>query len=695
MATPKIGGGLPALLALLAVVVLASGIAYFLAAQEHAGTPTSAPVTVPTDALYGIAIDAESAVAGDEAGLTNFQNQLRQLKDDAARDVGAAYTKDPRFIRLLTNAAAVLEAQGSLTDANSAAREIHELVPRLLAEMSTVASGLSGPSLENATRALERFELRAQRLQLEASALAAGTGNTSQAAQRVSENADYLGQVIQGLMGTSPSLGLPRLTGAEGEKRLKSLDSLYTDLNAAVRRAVAAAPALPAAQTAARAVKTDARALAAEASTATPPADTSGKLPKWLPIAVAAIAFLLVLVCLVSASRLRQTLAHQRLAVETQRKENDRNQQAILRLLDELSSLADGDLTVQATVTEDITGAIADSINYAVDALRGLVTTINQSAIQLDSATRQTQALSGHLAKASGAQSKQIASATESAGGMAASAEEVSGNAERAADVARHSVEVAHKGGDAVRRTIDGMNTIRETIQETSKRIKRLGESSQEIGNIVELINDIAEQTNILALNASIQASMAGEAGRGFAVVADEVQRLAERAANATKQIEVLVRTIQTDTNEAVVSMERSTTDVVGGALLAENAGAALEEIEQVSNQIASLVQNISGSSRQQTGAAQNIARNMQVLKEISAQTAESTNATSAAIAKLAELSAGLRKAAAGFRLPGSGGASSEPIGATGAFKRLDEAKSSADGKATATVRQISALGGT
>jgi twitching motility protein PilJ len=239
---------------------------------------------------------------------------------------------------------------------------------------------------------------------------------------------------------------------------------------------------------------------------------------------------------------------------------------------------------------------------------------------------------------------------------MAASVEEVSGNAERASDVARHSVEVAHKGGDAVRRTIDGMNTIRETIQETSKRIKRLGESSQEIGNIVELINDIAEQTNILALNASIQSSMAGEAGRGFAVVADEVQRLAERAAAATKQIEVLVRTIQTDTNEAVVSMERSTTDVVGGALLAENAGAALEEIEQVSNQIASLVQNISGSARQQTGAAQNIARSMQSLKEISAQTNETTNATSSAIAKLAELSAGLRRSAAGFRLPGSAG---------------------------------------
>jgi twitching motility protein PilJ len=415
------------------------------------------------------------------------------------------------------------------------------------------------------------------------------------------------------------------------------------------------------------------------------------------PAGLGGLAALLLAGAAAVAARLHRTVADQRLAAETQRQENDRNQQAILRLLDELSSLADGDLTVQATVTEDITGAIADSINYAVDALRGLVTTINQSAIQLDGATRQTQALSQHLAKASGAQSKQISSATESAAGMASSVAEVSGNAERAADVARHSVEVAHKGGDAVRRTIDGMNTIRETIQETSKRIKRLGESSQEIGNIVELINDIAEQTNILALNASIQASMAGEAGRGFAVVADEVQRLAERAANATKQIEVLVRTIQTDTNEAVVSMERSTTDVVGGALLAENAGAALEEIEQVSNQIASLVQNISASSRQQTSGAQNIARNMQVLKEISVQTAESTNATSAAIAKLAELSAGLRRAATGFRLPGT--ITHEAVGASGAFRRP-----SPDGKtagpntntaASGSVRQISALGGT
>ena len=205
-----------------------------------------------------------------------------------------------------------------------------------------------------------------------------------------------------------------------------------------------------------------------------------------------------------------------------------------------------------------------------------------------------------------------------------------------------------------MRRTIEGMNTIRETIQETSKRIKRLGESSQEIGNIVELINDIAEQTNILALNASIQASMAGEAGRGFAVVADEVQRLAERSTNATKQIEVLVRTIQADTNEAVVSMERSTTDVVGGALLAENAGAALDEIEQVSNQIASLVQNIYSSARGQSKVAGDINRRTVALKDISTQTGKAASATTASISKLAQLAGELRKSVSGFRLPES-----------------------------------------
>src|SRR6202043_1520992 len=476
---------------------------------------------------------------------------------------------------------------------------------------------------------------------------------------------EFLNQVMRGLSGEESGLALTRVTGNDAEQRLRTVVQRNQQFGASVRKAIGAAESLSKAQVAARALPALAGGLASGMGESASQKDTGGSYKALILVALAVAAVslgALFWVFLKSVSARRTT--------ELRVRENERNQEAIMRLLDELSSLADGDLTVQATVTEDITGAIADSINYAIEALRELVTTINDSAIQLDSAAKQTQGAAAHMVKASSAQSRQISSASESMADMAASIEEVSGNSERCSDVARHSVDIAHKGGDAVRRTIDGMNAIRETIQETSKRIKRLGESSQEIGNIVELINDIAEQTNILALNASIKASMAGEAGRGFAVVADEVQRLAERAANATKQIEVLVRTIQTDTNEAVVSMEASTTDVVG-ALLAENAGAALEEIEQVSNQIASLVQNISASARSQTQAAQAIARNMQVLKEISAQTADSTHATSGAIAKLAELSTGLRRSASGFRLPGA--PASEPLAPASAGGRTPE----------------------
>jgi len=368
----------------------------------------------------------------------------------------------------------------------------------------------------------------------------------------------------------------------------------------------------------------------------------------WIPMGLNLIGIVMVFVLFWLSRR----MAAFEEAARVQAEQNERNQQAILRLLDEMGSLADGDLTVEATVTEDITGTIADSFNFAIEELRKLVATVNETAIMVEAAAKQSESSATHMSRAAENQGREINEATKSIVSMAGSIEEVSGNAERSSDVARHSVEVAHKGGEAVRRTIEGMNTIRETIQDTSKRIKRLGESSQEIGNIVELINDIAEQTNILALNASIQASMAGEAGRGFAVVADEVQRLAERSTNATRQIEVLVSKIQSDTKEAVVSMERSTTDVVGGALLAENAGAALDEIEQVSNQIASLVQNISSSAREQAKAAADVTRRTKRLGEISDQTGKATSATAAAISKLSEFASQLRKSVSGFTLP-------------------------------------------
>src|SRR5947207_1759058 len=565
------------LLTVAAVLLIGSGASYtLLQARSAAGARV-----LPVDALYDLALDAGAAVAGDAAALTRFQQRQKALEDAAARDPAAPFMSDARVMRLMSNAATVLSARGALAEAGSAARATAALVPRLLTESGALGASLPAPLAPAVTATLERFEARAQRLELDVTALTRGAADPGQAAQRIAESSDYLGQVIAGFAGAGSGLALPRVTQPEAVKRLKALDAIFTDLSASVRRAVAAAPALPAAQSAARAIAMDARDIAAAAA---PSATPAAAVLVWAPLLLLAAGLALLIAALVATLRMRRVVERQRVSADAQRRESDRNQQAILRLLDELSSLADGDLTVQATVTEDITGAIP------------------------------------------------------------------------------------------------------ETIQETSKRIKRLGESSQEIGNIVELINDIAEQTNILALNASIQSSMAGEAGRGFAVVADEVQRLAERAANSTKQIEVLVRTIQTDTNEAVVSMERSTTDVVGGALLAENAGAALEEIEQVSNQIASLVQNISGSARQQTHAAQNIARNMQALKEISAQTAESTNATSTAIAKLAELSAGLRKSATGFRLPAS---PDERLVSSSAVRRVEDATLN-----TAKVRQISALGG-
>jgi twitching motility protein PilJ len=332
--------------------------------------------------------------------------------------------------------------------------------------------------------------------------------------------------------------------------------------------------------------------------------------------------------------------------------ENARNQEAIMRLLDEMGDLAEGDLTVRATVSEDFTGSIADSINVTVDSLRGLVKTINDTSRQISASVHETEEIAEQLALASEAQSSDITTASQAINAMSESMNEVSDEASESSKVAMQSVQIAKKGGVAVKRTMDGMDTIREHIQETSKRIKRLGESSQEIGDIVELINDIAEQTNILALNASIQAAMAGEAGRGFAVVADEVQRLAERSANATKQIEALVKTIQADTNEAVISMEKSTTGVVNGAQVAEDAGGALEEIENVSEQLAGLIQTISVSARQQAGAAAEMSTTMKGIQDVTTQMAAGTGKTSGSIGNLSRLAQDLDKSVTGFKLP-------------------------------------------
>lgn len=638
---------LPVLLALIGACLVSAAL---LTALQRSTAPAAAPTEQISLAAERIPLEAQNALRGEPSAFDAMSRSMTRLETLTAA-AGDRAKLEPLVSKMGAAVATVAAAHSAVEAIQAANQESRELAPKLLSELGDLASAVGVQKLEGMSRYLERFELAVQRIQQELNGLASGVSDAAPTAQRLADSLEFLNQVVRGLSGEESGMALSRVTGPDAEQHLKTVVQRNQQFAASVRKAIGATEPLSKAQTAARSLPALASSLTQTIGAApAAPVESGASLKPWILMLLAAAAVLLA----VLAWLFRQAMSARR-STELRVRENERNQEAIMRLLDELSSLADGDLTVQATVTEDITGAIADSINYAVEALRELVMTINDSAIQLDGAARQTQAAAAHMAKASSAQSRQISSASESMADMASSIEEVSGNSERCADVARHSVDIAHKGGDAVRRTIDGMNAIRETIQETSKRIKRLGESSQEIGNIVELINDIAEQTNILALNASIQASMAGEAGRGFAVVADEVQRLAERAANATKQIEVLVRTIQTDTNEAVVSMERSTTDVVGGALLAENAGAALEEIEQVSNQIASLVQNISASARQQAAASGNISKNMQVVREISAQTAEASTATSTSVAKLAALSAQLRKSVAGFRLPDYG----------------------------------------
>ncbi len=356
----------------------------------------------------------------------------------------------------------------------------------------------------------------------------------------------------------------------------------------------------------------------------------------------------IVLIAAISMAMIGQT----RRQLAEQASQNERNQAAILQLLDEIADLAEGDLTIHASVTENFTGAIADSINYAIDQMRDLVSNINNLSRQVAKSAGETQGSAGNLADAAESQAKEIGAASQAINEMAISIDQVSSNAAESAAVAERAVEIANKGSDVVQDTIQGMDVIRGQIQETSKRIKRLGESSQEIGDIVSLINDIADQTNILSLNAAIQASMAGDAGRGFAVVADEVQRLAERSSAATKQIAALVKTIQSDTNEAVISMEQTTSEVVGGAKRAQDAGVALEEIESVSTSLAELIQNISNAARQQATAAGNVSNTMNVIQEITAQTVNSTEQTSASIGNLAAMANEMAESVEGFKLP-------------------------------------------
>ena len=477
-----------------------------------------------------------------------------------------------------------------------------------------------------------------------------GEDGSSLLSNQLGQDVALFGNVLDGMLGVgSNPLQITQVRDPKTIDALRRARAEFKTLQEGIGQVNRLAPAMSEVTLAAQTASEQGASLLAASTTLSEAVTASSKRLN-LVYLLGAIGAVLIIGSLVGLAYVFWKDTQERIEATTE--QNRRNQRAILRLLDEMTNLADGDLTAHATVTEDITGAIADSVNYAIDALRSLVATINRTSVQVSGAAGRTQSTAARLADASSLQAREIASASASISEMAETMTRMSENAVDAQSVALQSVSIANKGAETVRRNIDAMDGIREQIQETSKRIKRLGESSQEIGDIIGLINEIADRTNILALNAAIQASTAGEAGRGFAVVADEVQRLAERAGDATKQVEALVKTIQADTSEAVASMEQSTSGVVSGAKLAENAGSALSEVENVSQQLASLIQNISKEAGQQADVANTLSNNMSVIRDITVQTSDGTTETANSIGKLTVLSNELRESVSGFQLP-------------------------------------------
>ena len=553
----------------------------------------------------------------------------------------------------------ILNSEETILILSNDIKSINEKMPDMLSASNEVAeilvdSGAPSRQVYLATQQLMFIE----RISGNISVMMSGNNDAAQSAQRFGLDTATFKRVLDSLLNGNQMLGVTQVEDPGAAALLAEIETLYGEIKTKVANILQRSPETFEINNSALSLYNTSETLLDQIFSLSNKYKESVADDTTLSMAGNALAaatilmFLLISGMVISQEkRVARETQEQRNEIEAQ---NNRNEAAIMRLLDEMGDLADGDLTAHATVTEDITGAIADSINYTIDALRSLVTQINDTTVQVSSAAHETQATAMHLAEASDQQAAQITIASTAVNHMASSIEEVSSNANDLANEAGKSVVIANKGSTVVQDTIIGMDTIREQIQETSKRIKRLGESSQEIGDIVEIINDISEQTNILALNAAIQAAMAGDAGRGFAVVADEVQRLAERSGNATKQIEALVKTIQADTSEAVISMERSTSEVVHGAQLAQNAGGALEEIEQVSDSLAKLIQAISDTTRQQSVAAVSISDSMNVVQEITTQTSAGTNETAASIGNLAALANDLRQSVAGFTLPNS-----------------------------------------
>ncbi|MBK8188231.1 MAG: type IV pili methyl-accepting chemotaxis transducer N-terminal domain-containing protein [Cellvibrio sp.] len=608
--------------------------------------------------LTGLSRDATS---GDEKAFTDLAAVIESMSKTwemlRAGDETTRQTLSLEFAnyenvwgRVKKNAQDISTNKDLIVNLNNVGKLLNENLPSLQAEHNNVVEILlEAEAPADQVNQAQMQSWKAERIGRNVDKMLRGDADADTAKDQFNLDANFYARVLEGMKNGDPVLQISRVTDAQARSSLDQITSLFDGVNKSIQEMVEGSTTLTRTRQASDALLNDTPQLLQSLANIN---DKIITLPATRTInykVVIAFATVLAMSLFVMGFTMYRG-ARQR--ANENAETNERNQTAILRLLDELADLADGDLTTTATVTEDFTGAIADSINFTIDQLRILVARINETAVNVSAAAQETQQTALHLAEASEHQAQEIAGASAAVNEMAVTIDQVSANAAESAAVAERAVSIAGNGAKVVQNTINGMDTIREQIQDTSKRIKRLGESSQEIGDIVSLINDIADQTNILALNAAIQASMAGDAGRGFAVVADEVQRLAERSAAATKQIEALVKTIQNDTNEAVISMEQTTSEVVRGARLAQDAGVALEEIENVSTSLAELIQNISNAARQQASSAGHISNTMNVIQEITTQTSAGTSATAQSIGNLAAMALDLRESVAGFKLP-------------------------------------------
>ena len=573
-------------------------------------------------------VDGGDGVPSSPGSMQGELTELQKRWDISKKDIEA----------LVTQQATLVALGRSLSEINQRNTELLDLAEQVISLLPQDAKKQLAFANQQA--------LWTQRMAKNANALLSSDQINPETAYQLGQDVRTFREVLQGLLDGSGSIGVLAVSDADAREKLLELREVFNAFEKQVENILKSMPQLVDAKRAARELFDESEKLLTLTQQITQRYQAMGA---GISLFLAIVFALIALAALMMLGVLNVGEARRR--AEEADQENHRNQEAILRLLNEMGDLADGDLTVQATVTENITGAIADSVNYAIEELRLLVQGINRASDQVTLAASEARASSDELLAAAELQSRQITQTTEAVSQMSDSIAQVSRNAADSARVAEQSLSTARKGGDSVRSAIVGMNSIRNQIQETSKRIKRLGESSQEIGEIVDLISDITEQTNVLALNAAIQAAAAGEAGRGFTVVAEEVQRLAERSAQATRRIGAIEKTIQSDTQDAVRAMESSTQGVVEGTVLSDAAGHSLAEIEAVSDDLARLIQSISDATQAQTGSALQIADNMREILAVTGQASDGARRSAASIGQLSLLSDELKVSVSGFKL--------------------------------------------